>query len=191
MTARDFDSAERKLIELAKAHDEAAWRELLQIYGPLVDLWLRKTRLPEVDRRDLFQDIFLTAVKKIDRFEPSHEGAFRGWLNVITRSRIADTFRRRKKLPRTGGSETDLIPVASDAQDDLDCNVDSDALSPRLQNALAIARSRVKTTTWTAFWQTVVEERPVADVATDLGVSPSAVRLAKSRVLRHLRKLLE
>ena len=45
-----------------------------------------------------------------------------------------------------------------------------------------------ETRTWTAFWQATVESRATAEVAAELGITPNAVRLAKSHVLRRLRE---
>ena len=42
--------------------------------------------------------------------------------------------------------------------------------------------------TWRAFWRTAVEGVAAKDAAEELGVSPDAVRMAKSRVLRRLRE---
>ena len=42
--------------------------------------------------------------------------------------------------------------------------------------------------TWRAFWLTVVESRAPADIAAEMGVSPTAIRMAKSRVLRRLKE---
>jgi RNA polymerase sigma-70 factor (ECF subfamily) len=40
------------------------------------------------------------------------------------------------------------------------------------------------------FWRVTVDGEATAEVARDLSVSPSAVRLAKSRILRRLREEL-
>ncbi len=52
-------------------------------------------------------------------------------------------------------------------------------------------REQVQSTTWEAFWQTAVEGRPVADVAVELGLAPGAVYVARSRVIRRLRREVE
>jgi RNA polymerase sigma-70 factor (ECF subfamily) len=43
---------------------------------------------------------------------------------------------------------------------------------------------------WDAFWQVVVEEKSVADVAHSLKMRPGTVRVAKCRVLQRLRQQL-
>ena len=48
-------------------------------------------------------------------------------------------------------------------------------------------RGEFEPRTWEAFWQTAVEGRAAADVAAELGMTPGAVRVAKSRVLHRLR----
>jgi RNA polymerase sigma-70 factor (ECF subfamily) len=46
-------------------------------------------------------------------------------------------------------------------------------------------------TTWQACWETVVMDRPAAEVAAELGISVNAVYLAKSRILSRLRQDLD
>jgi len=56
--------------------------------------------------------------------------------------------------------------------------------------ALELIRAEFEDRTWQAFWRVTVDGQPTKDVAQELGVTPSAVRLAKSRVLRRLREEL-
>jgi RNA polymerase sigma-70 factor (ECF subfamily) len=54
--------------------------------------------------------------------------------------------------------------------------------------ALELVRSQVEKRTWRAIWLTAIEGQPPADVAAGLGISATAVRMAKSRVLRRLKE---
>jgi RNA polymerase sigma-70 factor, ECF subfamily len=56
--------------------------------------------------------------------------------------------------------------------------------------ALDMIRAEFEPRTWQAFWQTTIDDRAPKDVAADLGMSPGAVRVAKSRVLHRLREEL-
>ena len=53
--------------------------------------------------------------------------------------------------------------------------------------ALELIRGEFEERTWRAFWLTAIEDRAPKEVAIELGMSPGAVRVAKSRVLRRLR----
>jgi RNA polymerase sigma-70 factor (ECF subfamily) len=56
--------------------------------------------------------------------------------------------------------------------------------------ALELMRAEFQPTTWKACWECVVNSRPAADVAAELGISVGAVYMAKSRVLSRLRQEL-
>ena len=56
--------------------------------------------------------------------------------------------------------------------------------------ALDLIRGEFEERTWAAFRLTAVEGRAARDVAADLAMTPGAVRVAKSRVLRRLREEL-
>ncbi len=189
-----YESIETDLIGRAKKHHPDAWRELLMLHGPLVDFWIGESNLHGPDRDDVFQEVFLTVARKIDDFMLNQSGSFRGWLRVITRSRVVDHFRRTGRcFPASGGDENweQLLHLADSNDDDEVKDERTDESFLLLDPALNLIQKQVKPTTWIAFWESVVEERPVADVAKQLGVSPSAIRLAKSRVLKRIRELLE
>jgi RNA polymerase sigma-70 factor (ECF subfamily) len=56
---------------------------------------------------------------------------------------------------------------------------------------LELIQGEFEERTWQAFWRVTAEGQAAKDVAQDLGVTASAVRLAKSRVLRRLREEME
>jgi RNA polymerase sigma-70 factor (ECF subfamily) len=100
---------------------------------------------------------------------------------------VTDHYRRRRREPAAaGGSEARdrLARVPGAAPPDED---DAAADAGLLHRALAMIRGEFEPRTWEAFWQTAVDGRPAADVAAELGMTPGAVRVAKSRVLHRLR----
>lgn len=60
-----------------------------------------------------------------------------------------------------------------------------------LGRALHMMSTDFEPSTWKACWETVVHDRPAAEVAAELGITVNAVYLAKSRVLGRLRRDLE
>ena len=49
-------------------------------------------------------------------------------------------------------------------------------------------RGEFEERTWRAFWMTAIEGRSPVELTADLGMTPAAIRQAKSRVLRRLRQ---
>jgi RNA polymerase sigma-70 factor (ECF subfamily) len=56
------------------------------------------------------------------------------------------------------------------------------------RRAVEQVRGEFEERTWRAFWMTAVEGRSPADLAAELGMTPTAIRQAKSRVLRRLKQ---
>ena len=56
------------------------------------------------------------------------------------------------------------------------------------ERCVRLIRTEFEERTWRAFWAAAVDGRPAAEVAAELGMSPGAVYIAKSRVLKRLRE---
>ena len=70
-----------------------------------------------------------------------------------------------------------LAPAEEDPAEELD------GLRRR---ALELVRGEFEERTWKAFWQTEVEQRPAAEVAQELGMTPAAVHQARHRIKKKL-----
>jgi RNA polymerase sigma-70 factor (ECF subfamily) len=165
---------------------------MVSIYCPLVYRWCRRAGLQQADAADLGQEVFKSVANAIGQFRRENPGqSFRKWLHAITRNKLIDHFRSRKReLPATGGSEAlgwllqvpDALPADDDAADEtgLIC-----------RRALALIAPEFEDKSWKAFWQVVVDGRSPADIALELGMSANAIYVAKSRILARLRQVLE
>jgi RNA polymerase sigma-70 factor (ECF subfamily) len=60
-----------------------------------------------------------------------------------------------------------------------------------VDKALRLTEGAFAPSTWQAFCRHVLHSQPAAEVAQELGLSLNAVLLAKSRVLKRLRRELE
>ena len=171
-----------------------AWRELVDLYGPLVESWCRRAGLAEAARSDVGQEVFFAVHRGIAKFDSTRPHAtFRGWLWTITRNAVLEWLRRRE--PQPAGGSTALAHLAdipdpweSASGDDAPSTPDESAAL--LRRALAQIRPTVEPQTWNAFWNTTALGRTATDVAAELGLTTAAVRQAKSRMLRRLRRQL-
>ena len=59
-----------------------------------------------------------------------------------------------------------------------------------LRQALRLVSSEFEPRSWQAVWRVVVEDQRPVEVAAELGMTPNAVYVAKSRVLSRLREIL-
>lgn len=179
------------LTRIRDGRDADAWREFVQIYGPVVYRFARNRGLQDADAADLMQDVLRSVSRHAGRldYDPK-KGTFRGWLYTVTRNKIYNFLSAQKNRPRGSGD--------ADAHERLDATPAREEDGPdeewerEYQRRLsARAMERVKgefqPATWQAFWGTAVDGKPAAEVGAALKMSPGAVYVAKSRVLARLR----
>jgi RNA polymerase sigma-70 factor (ECF subfamily) len=165
---------------------------MVQLYSPLVRYWCGRAGVRGADAEDVVQEVFKAAAAHMEDFRRSRPGdSFRAWLRGITRNMVLQHFRRGRRHPPPSGGTTALQrlesfadPAAKIAEDD-DPIEELDALRRR---ALELVRGEFEERTWRSFWRTVVEGLSPVAVAAEMGISPAAVRMAKSRVLHRLRE---
>jgi RNA polymerase sigma-70 factor, ECF subfamily len=180
------------LLERARARDQVAWVRLTDLYGPLVRRWCLRAGLQAADASDVTQEVFAVVARAIGRFRRDRPGdTFRGWLYTITRNKIRDRARRAEVLG-VGGTDIQfrlaLLPANDSGQEPSE---DAEGERALYLQAIEMIRGEFEPKTWTAFWMVTVDGRGAADAAEELGVSPNAVYLARSRILRRLRQEFE
>jgi RNA polymerase sigma-70 factor, ECF subfamily len=179
------------LIEQVKARDDEAWKRLVDLYTPLLRYWCRRWGVRSEDVDDVAQEVFQAVVVSLRGFRRDRESAsFRGWLHGVARYKVLSLIRRGgSQAPGgTGFYQRTLLlpdPVTDDADEE-----EGMLVGDLYQNALRVVRLEFEDRTWQAFWRATVEGQPPAAIAADLGVTPAAVRQAKSRVLRRLKDVL-
>lgn len=177
------------LLARIRNNDADAWRRVVHLYSPLVYYWCSRAGVRQPDADDVLQEVLRITAARLGTFRQDQPGStFRGWLRGITRNTLSDYFRRVGREPRAeGGTDAGerMRAVADPATDEDDPPAE---LSGLYRRALELVRNEFEGRTWKAFWQTTVEGRRPADVAVELGVTPAAIRQAKSRVLRRLKE---
>jgi RNA polymerase sigma factor (sigma-70 family) len=108
------DSTQR-LLARARDGEREALETLFAKYLPRLQLWA-SGRLPRwardiSDTSDLVQDTLLQTLKRIDGFEPRHEGALQAYLRQAILNRIRDEIRRRHRRPEVTVLESDVAEL--------------------------------------------------------------------------------
>ena len=192
MQPQQTESTSHSLLRRAREYDTAAWERLTAVYSPLVYQWCRRSGLQSSDAADVVQEVFASVATSLDRFRKDRpEDSFRGWLWTIAKNKTRDHFRARARGAEAKGGTTAQLQLES-----LPENPPSDASdstgehlhSKLARRAVALMKTDFAENTWRAFWLTAVEHQPAASVAEQLDMTVAAVYMAKSRVLRHLRK---
>jgi RNA polymerase sigma-70 factor, ECF subfamily len=177
------------LLERLRVGQAGAWERLAELYGGTVYVWCRRAGVSETDAADVSQEVFSAVARSIGNFRRERPSdSFRGWLWTITHNKIRDHWRRSADQARAAGGTTALElmnQVAESAGPESQAEGEPGDLYRR---ALELIHSEFEERTWRAFLMVTVESRLPADVATELGMTPGAVYIAKSRVLKRLRE---
>jgi RNA polymerase sigma-70 factor (ECF subfamily) len=158
------------------------------VYG-----YARKQGLQDADAADLSQDVLSAVAGAVGRldYDPAR-GAFRNWLFTVVRRKLLNWQASRKCRPQ-GAGDTATLQVLEQcpAPDAEQADWDSEWQRQQYEWACGLVRGEVAESTWQAFWRTAVDGRPVKEVAAELGLSPGAVYIARSRVLARLKELVQ
>jgi RNA polymerase sigma-70 factor (ECF subfamily) len=180
------------LLERIRNRDQDAWARTIALYRPLVCYWCARGGVVGPDADDVAQEVFQAALTGLDRFRHDRPGdSFRAWLRGITRNLLRTHRERRGAQPQARGGTEALVRLGEVAdrpppdEDEEDAPSEARALYRR---ALELVRGEFEDRTWQMFWQTGMEGRAPTDVAAEMGVTPAAVRKAKSRVLHRLKQ---
>ena len=159
--------------------------QLVEAYGPLLHGWLGRAGVPADDRDDLVQEVLMVVVSRVAEFDRRGAGAFRAWLRAVLANHVRKFFRDRPAMlaldPDELVSDESVLAKSWDREHD-------EFLAAR---AMRLVEGDFAPATWQAFRRQVFEGRAAEEVAAELGMSVNSALLAKSRVLKRLRRELQ
>lgn len=174
--------------------DPAAWVRVNELYAPLIRGWLRRHGIRPDDADDLTQEVMVVVVRRFPDFQHNRRpGAFRAWLRAITINCCRDFWKANRLRPvAPGGSDFGgYLDQVADPDNPLSAQWDKDHDLFVARKLLDLIRPDFEKRTWEAFRRVAIEGDSASAVATDLGITPNAVFIAKSRVLARLREEAE
>ena len=181
------------LVRLKAPRDERAWAEFVEIYEPLIHRLARRKGLQGADADDLTQEVLRAVAGAFEHWDPDPAlGSFRSWLFRIARNLIVNLLnarRRRTASYGTGGTDMIALLEALPAADDEDSALFD--IEYRRQ-VFACAAHRVRGTLPRDHLAGLLAHRRRRPRRhrpwpTELGMTPGALYVARSRVMSRLR----
>lgn len=164
-------SDEALLVHAAQGGDRSAFGLLHQLYARMVH-GILLARVPRSEAADLVQDVFLTAMRKLQSLRDS--AAFGPWVARIARNRATDFHRRSRPLVEL---TEDLTP-ASRSEEDLEA-----------ARVLALIRTLPEAYSETLLLR-LVEGMSGPEIAERTGKTAASVRVNLCRGMKQLREKL-
>lgn len=200
MLKQNFAKTRKSLIaRLDNWEDQRTWDEFYQTYWRLIYSVALKSGLRSEEAFDCVQETILSIAKQSKKklYNPK-QGSFKTWLMNMTRWRIKDQFRKRKKDTAMSDGEpvdedrkTAIIDRVEDPKGDvLDRLWEVEWKKNLADAALARVKAQVSPKQYQIFDYYVVKQWEVGKVRKHLGVSKAQVYLAKHRVGSILKKEL-
>ncbi|MBX9583410.1 MAG: sigma-70 family RNA polymerase sigma factor [Gemmataceae bacterium] len=177
------------LLDRLRGPDPGPWSRLHDLYAPLLRAWLAGRGLQPADVDDLCQNALAVVVRRVGEFRHNgRPGAFRTWLRGVAGNVLRDHLRAAGRRPDRGAS---FLAEVEDAGSPLSRWWDAEHDRHVLRGLMNLVRLEFARETWAAFTRTALDGRPTAEVAAELGLTPNAVHVARSRVLARLRQEAE
>jgi len=180
-----MDSTSVSLLEQLRGPEQGpAWARFVHIYTPLLIRWSDRLGVPADDRADLLQEVFLAFHRALPRFRYQPGRSFRAWVYTVAANKWWEMCRKKVPIPVAVGDSRWEEPSGDDPATAIS---EAEYRAVLAAQAARLIRGRFSESAWRAFWATAVEDRPAAEVAVELGLTPNAVYLARARVLACLR----
>ena len=173
--------------------DEAAWQEFFRRYAPMLMAFCKSVGLSDADAEDAVQDSLLAVHRAFRELEQPFDrtrGRFKVWLRGVGLHKIRDVQRRRARFERVAREYAAESPTADDLPE-FERAFELEWQRNQLALCLERVAKEVEPATFQAFELYAVESRRPAAVAELLGLSVDSVYLAKSRIIRRIREMLE
>lgn len=187
-----MNSLTTSFVKRLRDRDEAAWFELWQIFGPVLQSQLARWgrgRVGIETVRDLTQETLAALSGSIDRYDPSRGARFSTWLLSIAKHTLGDEIDRRMAAKRGGGRRASTLDESATehaAVLEADEEYERSIFCAKVYASIRRVESEADFTHFQVYRMRVLEARSGKDVAEALGVSEPTV----SRHLQRVRDLL-
>jgi RNA polymerase sigma-70 factor (ECF subfamily) len=189
-TADELTATRTTLLQRLKNwQDQSSWQDFFDTYWKLIYSGALKAGLNEAEAQEVVQETMISVAKHMPTFEYDRAiGSFKAWLLTMTRWRITDQLRKRRRLAAHDSfDDTDADArmtgkMVDPVSECLDALWDAEWQKNLLDAAIDKVRRRLDPQKYQIFDFYVNKEWPSDDVAKAFGISIDQVYLAKHRV---------
>jgi RNA polymerase sigma-70 factor (ECF subfamily) len=206
MSDPDKSQGDLSLLERARAGDVDAFARLFDRCRNLVRMTLRAQISADlgakVDASDMLQETYLAASRSVSEFQGKDLDTFVRWLQVVAARRVADAYRHycafekrdlRREVPldqllaRCDQSAARLVDGLADPGSGPLSIANRHEQALRLADALAELPPHYREILQMRY----LDERPLGEIARDLGRTKGAVAMLMARAIEKLRGMLQ
>jgi len=166
----------------ARAGADWAWRALYRDVAPSIARYARASRV--ADPENLVGDVFLNAVRTLDRFEGDRR-AFRAWMFAIARNGVIDESRKRVRR------RTEPLPAEVLAEIGPAGNAEEDAMRAVAEARMHAALGPLTPDQRDVLLLRILGDLTVEEVAVVLGKRAGAVKALQARGIARIRRAIE
>lgn len=174
-----------------------SWEVFFDTYGNLIFNVARRAGLSEADAQDIVQETIVKVHKSLDRFQyDRNRGSFKGWLHSVTRSRLAEHFKKQqKRLPLNQPFNDTTDEPTADISDpkglELERIWDEEWHKNLIDSSLTRIKRIVSPKQFQIFKCYCIDEWTVTEICKALNVNSAQVYMAKQRVGKLFKQELE
>lgn len=180
-----FTTRKSQLLRV-QAGEEDAWRDFYEKYRGMI-IAIGKTRnLSQEECNELQQNVMHVFWKRMEQFvyEPK-QGKLRGFLSRIAHISAIKIY--QKRIPP---GETEALDACSD-EDETTRQLMTEGKELLLEMALDKLKQRINTDTYETFHLSVIQERPIAEVAGIVRKTPNNIYNIRNRCMTMLKEIIE
>ena len=190
MPAREIERSDARLLSACRNGDDGAWDELVDRYQRLIYAIPKRAGLPDEQCADVFQDVFVTLLEKLDSIEQPDK--LRSWIVTTAKFKTWGLIRGKKNQPLSIGGDEDDPDDAIERIADSGPLADDSLIELEQQHliraGLRLLDERCRTIITMIYMQG--EAASYAEVAATIGVEATGISPMRSRCLKKLEKIL-
>ncbi len=184
------------LVQVKDLDDTHAWAEFCEMYGGLIRRLALKQGLTEDEADDVMQKVFVGVSRNIGDFQYDRtKCSFKHWLSQMVQWRIRDRLRERLPIEEPHRDEDSTEGCEDDGTESVIPELEAVWDAEWHRNLIEVASDRVRKQVspkqFQIYYLHILNELPVADVVRRLHVSPAQVYLARLRVGRVFRRVVQ